>query len=299
MPMRWRWPPENSWGKRLANSGSSPTSRRAFWTSSSRSASSRYFFEVDDALGDYVVDLGPLVEGGHRVLEDHLDLLDDFRVEFLGYPAVYLPAFEENLARAGLRYPHDAPAYRGLAGAGFSHEAEGLALPDMEVNVLDRREHPAPDGKVHPQVPDLEKDFLAAVHASLPAYLARIAWMAGGGSSFGARGSSSQVAAQWLGLIRIPGRLDLEVYLEGLGVAGREGVALDVVEEVGRGARDGVERLSLYARAGAGRTGGPRCRDAADRRRLPPRSPAPRSVPAYITATRSATLATTPRSWVM
>ena len=25
MPMRWRWPPENSCGKRLANSGSRPT----------------------------------------------------------------------------------------------------------------------------------------------------------------------------------------------------------------------------------------------------------------------------------
>ena len=38
MPMRWRWPPENSWGKRLANSGSSPTSLSALLTFASRSA---------------------------------------------------------------------------------------------------------------------------------------------------------------------------------------------------------------------------------------------------------------------
>ena len=42
MPMRWRWPPENSWGKRLANSGSSPTSVRAWATRSSRSSFVRW-----------------------------------------------------------------------------------------------------------------------------------------------------------------------------------------------------------------------------------------------------------------
>ena len=36
MPMRWRWPPENSCGKRQANSGSRPTAASALWTLSRR-----------------------------------------------------------------------------------------------------------------------------------------------------------------------------------------------------------------------------------------------------------------------
>ena len=42
MPIRWRWPPENSWGKREANSGSRPTSCRASITFSCRSFWSLY-----------------------------------------------------------------------------------------------------------------------------------------------------------------------------------------------------------------------------------------------------------------
>ena len=42
MPMRCRWPPENSCGKRLANSGSRPTACKAFSTRASRSALVRW-----------------------------------------------------------------------------------------------------------------------------------------------------------------------------------------------------------------------------------------------------------------
>ena len=46
------------------------------------------------------------------------------------------------------------------------------------------------------------------------------------------------------------GRAELKVDLQRLGIAGGEGVPVDLIEEVGGCARDGIEGLALYAELG-------------------------------------------------
>ena len=75
MPMRCRWPPENSCGNRELIDGSRPTSR---------SSSLMRFVDLlvvhavrAHRLGEDVADRQPRVERGHRVLEDDLQVAAD------------------------------------------------------------------------------------------------------------------------------------------------------------------------------------------------------------------------------
>ena len=77
--------------------------------------------DVHQALADDVTHLGALVQGGLRVLEDHLDLLDDLLVQRVGDLAVDLLALVQDLAAGSGQDAHDGAADGGLAGAGFAH----------------------------------------------------------------------------------------------------------------------------------------------------------------------------------
>ncbi len=75
MPMRWRWPPENSCGNRSAADGSRPTSASSSRASAVRLGRRR---AVDDRpLGDHVHHALARVERAVRVLEHHLHALAD------------------------------------------------------------------------------------------------------------------------------------------------------------------------------------------------------------------------------
>ena len=91
---------------------------------------------VDQALGDDVVHLGPLIQGSHGVLEDHLAFLDDLLIQLLADLPADALALEQDLPG---RYRVDAgngAANGGLARAGLAHQGEGLPLVDVEVDVV-------------------------------------------------------------------------------------------------------------------------------------------------------------------
>ena len=91
---------------------------------------------VQQTLGHDVLDLGALVQGSHGVLEDHLDLADDFLVQLLGDMAIDLLAFEEDVAAGSRVDAADGAANGGLAGAGLADQREGLALVDVEIDMI-------------------------------------------------------------------------------------------------------------------------------------------------------------------
>ena len=111
------------------------------------------------AFGDDVVDLGALVQGGHGILEDHLDLVGDLAIQLLGDAAGDLLAVELDGAAAGGVHADDAAANGGFAGAGFAHDAEGLALVDIEADALHGLEALAAGTEGHLQVANLEDHF--------------------------------------------------------------------------------------------------------------------------------------------
>ena len=85
---------------------------------------------LDQRLGDKLIDRHAGIQGGVRVLEDHLHLLADLLELALG--ALYdILAVKMYLAGGGREQAHDHAAQRRLAAAGFSHNAQGLALRDL------------------------------------------------------------------------------------------------------------------------------------------------------------------------
>ena len=134
--MRWRWPPENSCGKRLSVFGSRPTS-----TSVRRTRSSRWRRAAADAVDDqaFLDDLlhrQARVERRERVLEDHLHLRPErphlglrLRVEAVALPVDRAAVIVQQL--------QDGLAERRLAGAGLADDAERLAAPQLQADVVD------------------------------------------------------------------------------------------------------------------------------------------------------------------
>jgi hypothetical protein len=87
MPMRWRWPPENSCGKAAGKLGQEAHLQQGCLHLAPPVGLVLKSLKVVQTLADYVVDLGPLVQGGHGILEDHLYLLPQQALGLLGYPA--------------------------------------------------------------------------------------------------------------------------------------------------------------------------------------------------------------------
>ena len=137
MARRWRWPPENSCGKREVMVSGRPASRSAALTRSKRSRASRADAVDDQPLLDELAHRHARVERGEGVLED--DLHPRAQVLHLLAAVVLDVLAEEDHAAAGqLADPHQRHAEGGLAGAGLADDAEGLAAPEVERQAVDR-----------------------------------------------------------------------------------------------------------------------------------------------------------------
>ena len=115
--------------------------------------------DILQALAHDVADLGTLVQGGLRVLEDHLDLLDDLLVQLAGNLAVDLLTLVQDLAARGGQDAHDGAADGGLAGAGFAHQTKGLTLVNFKVGTVHGLEGLAAGAVGHLEVLDLKQDL--------------------------------------------------------------------------------------------------------------------------------------------
>ena len=114
---------------------------------------------VDEGgFGDLLADLDDGVQGAERVLEDHADLVAPDLVEFLlgDFQQVFAPVHDVAAGDDGVvgQDAHDGLAGDALAGAGFAHDAEGLALLEVEGHVPHRLDQPVVRLEVDDQVVD-------------------------------------------------------------------------------------------------------------------------------------------------
>ena len=153
---------------------------------------------------------------------------------------------------------HDGAADGGLAGAGFAHQTEGLTFVNFKVGTVHGLEGLAAGAVGHLEVLDLKQDLPGEASPScwrktvfcsntppgcsllrkrerhdfqascIPSSFNSLT--AAGGSTFGARGSSSQVPGLVGGADRKVGRALDKVDLQRLGVAGRKGITVDLGE---------------------------------------------------------------------
>ena len=111
-------------------------------------------------LAHLLADREHRIERRHGVLEDHGDVrapelaqLVVGRVEDLGA----LVADRSGLGRRGAgEEPHDGPGQHGLPGAGLAHDAQRLALLELERHALDGTQRAAAGGEGDLEVVDLQ-----------------------------------------------------------------------------------------------------------------------------------------------
>ena len=110
----------------------------------------------DQRLGDDVADAAPGIERGDRVLEDQLQAAAH-QAHLVGREPGELGAVEHHLARGRAAQLQDGAAQGRLATAQFAHQAQGLALADMQAHIGHRRQRLAADGVFDDQVSDGEQ----------------------------------------------------------------------------------------------------------------------------------------------
>ena len=143
MPIRCRWPPENAFGKRSACSGSSPTSSissstrrpiaRAVGPPSARSGSARMSKTVRRGSSDPIGSWNTICSRRRRSRSAA-------RPRRLGD----VDAADPDGAVLRPAQVHDLEQRGGLAAPGLAHQAEGLALPDVQVDLRHRGHPPHP-----------------------------------------------------------------------------------------------------------------------------------------------------------
>ena len=102
------------------------------------------------------------IQGGIGVLKDQLHV-PPLEAHFLLVQGAQVLALEENAALLGLDQTENGAARGGLAATGFTHQTEGLLLPDGEGDILHRVDithhlmgDAAPDGEIGFEVLDLQ-----------------------------------------------------------------------------------------------------------------------------------------------
>ena len=108
--------------------------------------------KIQKTLGDNIVHLGTLIQRGHGVLEDHLDLAGQLLVLLGGEFSGNTLALVADLAPGHGVDPNNGPADGGLARAGFPNQAKGLPLVDMKTHTAHGVEGVAVGAEVHPQI---------------------------------------------------------------------------------------------------------------------------------------------------
>ena len=109
------------------------------------------------AFADNIIHLRPFIQGGHGILEDHLDTPGDLSVKRLGDAPVDLLAVEEDFAPGSGVNADDGAADGGLSGAGFAHQTEGLTLINMEGYVIHRGKGVPPGTKPDDKILNLDQ----------------------------------------------------------------------------------------------------------------------------------------------
>ena len=123
---------------------------------------------IDQTLRDNIVHLGPFIQRGQRVLENHLTLFDYLFVQFTGnLPADPLP-FKEDLTAGDGVDPHDGPTDGGFAGAGLAHQREGLPLINIEIDVIYRNKASPAASEGNLQIFDFNQLFSICHHILPP-----------------------------------------------------------------------------------------------------------------------------------
>ena len=162
MPMRWRCPPENSWGVAVEDVAREPDAveqRAALLVD----LVARHAADLQ-RRGEDLADALAGVQRGLRVLEDHLHLAADR----LHLPATGLGdvlAMEADRARGRRQQPHEHADQRRFAAPGLADDPERLTRVEMEGDVVDGvdvrggaiDDHPGLDREQHSQMVDLEQ----------------------------------------------------------------------------------------------------------------------------------------------
>jgi hypothetical protein len=115
--------------------------------------------EGADRLGDDGVDPKARVERGIGVLEDHLDAAAQTAPRLSLLRIRHRHPVDHDIARGRRQQADHHACDRGFAGPGFADEREGLALPDVEGDAVDRFEIfevPAFDHAIEPGLGDVE-----------------------------------------------------------------------------------------------------------------------------------------------
>ena len=113
-------------------------------------------------LGDLVADALHRVQGRHRVLKDHRDVVAADLAHLVLRQLQHILAFQVDLAarNAAAHVGQDAQdgfGNGGLAGAGLAHQAQGLAPLQMQRHAVDRVHHLAVGHILHHQVLHFEE----------------------------------------------------------------------------------------------------------------------------------------------
>ena len=95
----------------------------------------------EQALADDLLNGHTGIQGGDRVLEDHLNLLMDHPLVLRGELTGNQLALEIHLAPRRLVQPDNRPPSGGLAAGGLSHQTEGLAPGNLEADVVHGLDH--------------------------------------------------------------------------------------------------------------------------------------------------------------
>src|SRR4029079_14983358 len=138
-------------------------------------------------LADLILDAVQRIERGHRLLEDHGDLVAPDLAQGRLRQRQQVRAVEQDLARRvrGGRVgeePEDRQRRPRLARAGFADQRHGLGVADVERHVLDGMRDPLARAEIHRQV--LDRDEWRFVHslilqpesAHTPRSISTVAW---------------------------------------------------------------------------------------------------------------------------
>ena len=160
MAMRWRWPPENSWGKRVRCSAPRPTSPRCLHHPLGQFPAPEAV-GGDQRLADDAPDPHARIEGGIGILEDDGKPLAPGLLCLVA-SALQIDALETHLAAIGAQQAQQRKRHRRLAAAGLSHQRQGFPRGHREADILDRANDAVARGEMLGQMIDGKKRRHAA-----------------------------------------------------------------------------------------------------------------------------------------
>ena len=144
-----------------------------------------------------IIHLGPLIQRSHGILKNHLNFPGHFPVQCLADPTVNFLALKKYFAAGCFINADDGPADGGFAGTGFPHQPEGFAGINIKAHAAHRIKRMPAGTKGHLHIPHRQQRFSVLAHSFSPPFCSRL--RISGFSTWGARGSSSQVRALWVG----------------------------------------------------------------------------------------------------